>query len=458
MSTSSSSKWPCQPSRFSFQYFDEASDVGLENESGERVRKRKRPGRKPNPPSIQERRAQNRAAQRAFREREQQRRQEKERQWRALVEERDRLKERLAQVEYEANYLRGCLLLFSLSSLVERGTVPHIWTDTRVLPIPWNGAKTLDSIHDKPAILQTLLDPKNHILDFRKALANAQINGCAIAKAPRFNNGTSNTLALKTNPLPAFATSIPATTTTTTTTTTTESYHDDDTSTLKTNPLLLPRQSHEDLSAPTESMVSSFTATQPVLGTITETPTLKTPDDLAHMPPLQALHILRLQLKTSNILGDKIRTAFAPSKYTQDILHRSINDSTRLFNQPPCNASYRTTHASTTYRARRYETEWSFTKAYTTQTSALSCWSVKPNLSVATYTIKTTGWHLLRFLKNTGSCLIICMIFHATGTYSSFMRPSTIQYRPRVNLPTIIITRTLLLLLLDLLFLFIRCT
>lgn len=267
--------------RINFLHFDQECDFGVETESGQRVRKRKRPGRKPNPPSLQERRAQNRAAQRAFREREQLRKQEKEREWRAQAEEIAYLRKRLEQVEYEANYLRGYVLLLTLSGLVERGSVPHVWTDTRWFHAPWDGSALPPDIHqdnldELPAILQTVLNRDSQILSFADAVTRAERHGCKFSE--------------KRVPFPVTKPS--------------EKRSDDMEELLTSN-------------TASESMVSAFTATKPVVGTITECPTLKTPDDLAHMPSLQALHILRLQLKSSSVLGDKFRLFFTPSKKIQ---------------------------------------------------------------------------------------------------------------------------------------------
>ncbi|ORX62123.1 hypothetical protein DM01DRAFT_1403825 [Hesseltinella vesiculosa] len=167
--------------RFSFQYFDEACDVGVENENGERIRRRKRPGRKPNPPTQQERRAQNRVAQRNFREREQQRRQERERLWQQYTDELNVLKKRLATSEYEANYLRGWILHMMLDSLAKHGTVPQTWIDTRVHPLPHPSmipipleSLGIDETAQLPPMLLHLLDPEGrHIMDKTHAIVLA---------------------------------------------------------------------------------------------------------------------------------------------------------------------------------------------------------------------------------------------------------------------------------------------
>jgi hypothetical protein len=60
--------------------------------------------------------------------------------------------------------------------------------------------------------------------------------------------------------------------------------------------------------------VSAIRRTQSVKGTIFESPTLKRPEDLTHMPPIQALHILRLQLKVGSLIGELVPYTLTPSK------------------------------------------------------------------------------------------------------------------------------------------------
>ncbi|KAI8140496.1 hypothetical protein BJV82DRAFT_219893 [Fennellomyces sp. T-0311] len=324
--------------RFSFQHFDQESDFGVEDENGERVRKRKRPGRKPNPPTLQERRAQNRAAQRAFREREQQRRQEKERENQLHLEELIRTRKRLAEVQYEANYLRGCVLLLCMTNLVERGSVPHIWTDTRVFPIPWVGmppSPPNDNVNSIPAILKTVLGKNNQILDFQSSLMTARCTGWSLpSQIEQLLNGVDSFIPQES----AAEKSTHSKTNTSPSILSTMQQHRE-----QKRKEQLERMREEDsededslsASTGTESMVSNFTATKNVYGTVTDTPTLKTPDDLTHMPPLQALHILRLQLKSSSILGDKTRISLTPSKHFQSI--NGIFAHTNPKRKPPCN-------------------------------------------------------------------------------------------------------------------------
>ncbi|CAO3599972.1 unnamed protein product [Absidia cylindrospora] len=176
----SSPEEKAKQAKFCFQYFDEASEVGVENEKGERIRKRKRPGRKPNPPSQQERREQNRLAQRNFREREQQRRQEREKQWKEYIDELTNLRRRLAIAEYEGNYLRGWILQLLLASIAQHGTVPQAWVDTRMHPIPHPTmvpiplSPNTDKCMQLPPMLQLVLnDQKRTIVELKEALEMA---------------------------------------------------------------------------------------------------------------------------------------------------------------------------------------------------------------------------------------------------------------------------------------------
>lgn len=353
MSTSNDNE---QVNRFSFQHFDQECDFGVDNEEGERVRKRKRPGRKPNPPSLQERRAQNRAAQKAFREREQQRKVEKEKQWQNFSREIQELKNQLAIVQFEAKYLKACVLHLTLSCLVHRGSVPHIWTESRIIPsnnhgeykkpvFGLYGQHIEDEANQMPALLDMLLENKC-VVDFDKALF-----------ATTQNSSFSNFIKNNSTTSPDFAFS------------SYQNYIDQEIITLnkesqeprlnfprnkkrsKTTPVTspsqedqLPEQSPQPFiqhpSPPaevpsqqpiyqihmsplqqedTQSSLSNNQALtvqhKPIVGVIFEPPSLKTSEDFVNMPSLQALHILRLQLKLGSILGSMIPAALLPSKY-----------------------------------------------------------------------------------------------------------------------------------------------
>ncbi|KAI9017950.1 hypothetical protein CLU79DRAFT_706317 [Phycomyces nitens] len=76
-----------------------------------------------------------------------------------------------------------------------------------------------------------------------------------------------------------------------------------------------PTNRPEDL---TESSVCKL---KPVIGTITSAPSLKTAADLAHMPPLQALQILRLQLKIHSLWNDNRKYTLIPTELQRNVPH-----------------------------------------------------------------------------------------------------------------------------------------
>ncbi|KAI8099659.1 uncharacterized protein BX664DRAFT_382166 [Halteromyces radiatus] len=352
--------------RFSFQYFDEACDVGVENEHGERVRKRKRPGRKPNPPSQQERREQNRLAQRNFREREQQRRQARDRQWKEYMEELDSLRQRVAVAEYESNYLRGLILQLLLASIAQRGTVPQVWIDTRRYPIPHpTMVPTPPSIDENetskvPAILQLVLDDQTHsIVHIKKALeiADGHPSSCPLVRRAhharlrqqqQLRQQQPTNIDIPSIPMPppttpcqfksiqellsseivslntdsqdirrTFPTSPPLSVFSPTSLTDSEidRCNPSDQKTSHQQP-----QSISPITTKTTTL-SAVKRVQSVKGIISESPTLKRPEDLSHMPPLQALHILRLQLKIASVIGEKIPFTLTPTALQRVVPH-----------------------------------------------------------------------------------------------------------------------------------------
>lgn len=356
--------------RFAFQHFDQECDFGIENEEGERVRKRKKPGRKPNPPSLQERRAQNRAAQKAFREREQQRKMEKEKQWQDFRLEIKDLKDQLAIAQFETRYLKACVLHLTLSSLVHRGSVPHIWTESRIIPSNNHGEyknplfKTYhenvkDEVHQIPALLDMLLENKC-VVDFDKALFATTQNSTFSnflkkkgdtspelliasyesyikedvitlnknSQEPRRNFPKENRKKAKITsvqleepvdqvmspakeiqqPSPPEDNMSPV-----------QQYmHTDDTPRVQLNPQAQPTPQQPTIQQPynipqaTNSQAITVQR-KPLVGVLYEPPLLKTSEDFVNMPSSQALHILRLQLKLGSILGNMTPAALLPS-------------------------------------------------------------------------------------------------------------------------------------------------
>lgn len=369
--SNSSSETPQPPqSRFSFQHFDQECDFGIENADGERVRKRKKPGRKPNPPTIQERRAQNRAAQKAFREREQQRKEEKEKQWRDYSEEIKCLKNQLASVQYEAKYLKACVLHLTLACLIHRGSVPHIWTESRIIPSNSHGEykkpvyepygqHIKNEAYQTPALLDMILE-NQCIVDFDKALLNtSQMNvfenhkkkmgintdinlssyqnyisqdiitmnknsqepkrNFPKAKKQKVNRNRSQSPGPPPSAPPAMTpqTSFPSPPTQ-------KEYSSSPTLSISDEPGISspPTNNEAHKESRNSSNNSSIQNNQvlainrkPVIGVLFEPPVLRTSEDIINMPTLQALHILRLQLKLGSILGNMTPAALLPSKF-----------------------------------------------------------------------------------------------------------------------------------------------
>ncbi|KAL0143015.1 basic-leucine zipper transcription factor [Mucor lusitanicus] len=332
MSTSSSSTEPPQPpqSRFSFQHFDQECDFGIENADGER-----KPGRKPNPPTIQERRAQNRAAQKAFREREQQRREEKERQWRDYSEEIKSLKKQLASVQYEAKYLKACVLHLTLACLIHRGSVPHIWTESRIIPSNSHGEykkpvyepygqHIVNEAYQTPALLDMVLE-NQCIVDFNKALFNTSqhntddSNDSTGARPTSFPRAKKQKLNPNRSPSPPPATPQTSLPSPPTKHARRERYSSSPTfSTLDDH----ANASHEEgINHPPQSNQVLAVNRKPVIGVLFEPPVLRTSEDIVNMPTLQALHILRLQLKLGSILGSMTPAALLPTALQRVIPH-----------------------------------------------------------------------------------------------------------------------------------------
>ncbi|KAK4513623.1 uncharacterized protein ATC70_005627 [Mucor velutinosus] len=372
---SSSSSEPPQPpqSRFSFQHFDQECDFGVENANGERVRKRKKPGRKPNPPTIQERRAQNRAAQKAFREREQQRREEKEKQWRDYSEEIKSLKKQLASVQYEAKYLKACVLHLTLACLIHRGSVPHIWTESRIIPSNSHGEykkpvyepygqHIVNEAYQTPALLDMILE-NQCIVDFNKALFNtSQLNAFENQKKKTDNNNSTDVSSTsyqsyvsqdiitinknsqepkksfprakkqKFNPNRSPSPLEPPAATPQTSLPSPPTKHarrdryfssptfsamDEHASSSPTN----STANEESNSISSQSNQVLAVNRKPVVGVLLEPPVLRTSEDIINMPTLQALHILRLQLKLGSILGSMTPAALLPTALQRVIPH-----------------------------------------------------------------------------------------------------------------------------------------
>ncbi|KAF1801736.1 hypothetical protein FB192DRAFT_1282597 [Mucor lusitanicus] len=80
--------------------------------------------------------------------------------------------------------------------------------------------------------------------------------------------------------------------------------------------------SHEEgINHPPQSNQVLAVNRKPVIGVLFEPPVLRTSEDIVNMPTLQALHILRLQLKLGSILGSMTPAALLPTALQRVIPH-----------------------------------------------------------------------------------------------------------------------------------------
>ncbi|OAD75295.1 basic-leucine zipper transcription factor [Phycomyces blakesleeanus NRRL 1555(-)] len=156
----------------SFEYFDPETELGTLDENGRPTRPRKKPGRKPNPPSPAQRKAQNRAAQRAFRERKHREIKDAEATIKRCAQARDealretrRLKRKTKALLYELNYLKGIILTFKIICLANNIDVPKIGCTGQTDEF---GTEILcfSKTPDIPQALELYLDDKGHIISF----------------------------------------------------------------------------------------------------------------------------------------------------------------------------------------------------------------------------------------------------------------------------------------------------
>ncbi|ORX57031.1 hypothetical protein DM01DRAFT_1406457 [Hesseltinella vesiculosa] len=153
-----------------FEYFDPEVELGTLDENGRPIRPRKKPGRKPNPPSPAQRKAQNRQAQRAFRERKRREMKEAENNIKKCLQQRDQairkansLQRNVNELRYENNYLRGMVLTLKLACLSNGVNVPKFWNTGSVD----NVGADIPSLSRSEGIPQTLeffLDKNRHII------------------------------------------------------------------------------------------------------------------------------------------------------------------------------------------------------------------------------------------------------------------------------------------------------
>ncbi|KAG2213146.1 hypothetical protein INT47_011295, partial [Mucor saturninus] len=157
-------------SNIAFEHFDPEMELGQTDEHGQPIRIRKKPGRKPNPPSAAQRKAQNRAAQRAFRERKRREMRDAETSVKRCMHARDmaireseRLQRRLDELQYETNYLKGYVLTLKMACIANKVHIPKFW-DTGVTDAIGADELTFSKTKNVPQQLEFFLDKKMNIV------------------------------------------------------------------------------------------------------------------------------------------------------------------------------------------------------------------------------------------------------------------------------------------------------
>ncbi|KAI9262066.1 hypothetical protein BY458DRAFT_515357 [Sporodiniella umbellata] len=284
-----------------FQHFDQEADIGIKAPNGEWIRKRKKPGRKANPPTAEKKREQNRASQKAYRQRKNEKKKEETKIKQQHVQEIERLKRKLAQSEYEANYLRAIILHLSLTNIITRGCVPHA-------PQMNNKSTRL------PAFFEAFLE-KGRIVELHKAKHNNSFS-CNSNIADNYIQAYSKMPeedCLQYSPSPNFSEHE-----------STESEYTLHNDTPENDEPLLPNANDyatQSESSPRDDHQQLMLRKKPLKGILLDTPTFKTADDFIHMSPLQAVQVLSLQLKMGSILGRYFPLSLVPTALQSIVPH-----------------------------------------------------------------------------------------------------------------------------------------
>ncbi|KAI9286297.1 hypothetical protein BC943DRAFT_359466 [Umbelopsis sp. AD052] len=153
-------------SNWNFQHFDTQSDFGVVDENGVTHRVRKKPGRKANPAASAQRKAQNRAAQRAFRERKQREKKETDAHMRQTTCEMTQLRRLVKELQFENKQLKAMVIAYILTCFELNSSHPRIHamsTNDKARPPPGS---------NMPALLNVFIDENCHILDLERAALN----------------------------------------------------------------------------------------------------------------------------------------------------------------------------------------------------------------------------------------------------------------------------------------------
>lgn len=153
-----------------FEHFDPEFELGNLDTQGRPIRPRKKPGRKPNPPSPAQRKAQNRAAQRAFRERKRREMRDAESLVKKCIYARDcalrdnrRLQKRVEELKFETNYLKGYALTLKIACIANQVDVPKFY-DTGLTDEIGSDKLTFSKTKGVPQPLELFLDKHLNII------------------------------------------------------------------------------------------------------------------------------------------------------------------------------------------------------------------------------------------------------------------------------------------------------
>ncbi|KAH8556882.1 hypothetical protein BGW37DRAFT_417720 [Umbelopsis sp. PMI_123] len=153
-------------SNWNFQHFDTQSDFGVVDENGITHRVRKKPGRKANPAASAQRKAQNRAAQRAFRERKQREKKETDAEIRRTMNEVNHLRKVVKELRFENKQLKAMVISYILTCFELNSSHP------RVHAMSTNSRVKLPADENMPALMNIFVDENGHILDLESAALN----------------------------------------------------------------------------------------------------------------------------------------------------------------------------------------------------------------------------------------------------------------------------------------------
>lgn len=156
--------------QIAFEHFDPEFELCNLDANGKPIKPRKKPGRKPNPPSPAQRKAQNRAAQRAFRERKRREMRDAETNIKKCLNMRDQaikeaksLQQKVDELRYENNFLKGEVLTLKIACMANRVDVPKFW-DTGMRDRMGSDITTFSRTKEMPQPMEFFLNSQKYII------------------------------------------------------------------------------------------------------------------------------------------------------------------------------------------------------------------------------------------------------------------------------------------------------